>query len=428
MKILFVVKSKMMENLGVMYLKSVAKAYHECKIVALPEAYDFAKQWAPDIVGLSVMTGDIDKFKALAERLDDKIKVIVGGPDPTFFPEGYMRWTDLIIGGEAEDTFRQVLEVDINHDDWWLAVHKNNKNQSPLVYQSIDDIPWPDRTDFPNMRVRDFISSRGCPYKCAYCYNAQWAELFPEQKGVRIRDVGDVIKEIKFVNPEYVYFQDSCFGVKMSWMEEFAKEYKEKISRPWQCNFRPEQITEERVSLLKLSGCTAVRVALESGVNRLRSLVGRHSVQLMKVREAAELLRENDIQLMLQNIIGLPTATIEDDLFTLECNIKYQPTYSWVSIFQPYPGTRLGDQCISEGWYKGDYSDISDSFFDTSYLQIDSLYKEQLEILQKIFAFCVSYKYLPIPDELTYKNLPKLIHKITRKDGDNKLYKGLLCM
>jgi anaerobic magnesium-protoporphyrin IX monomethyl ester cyclase len=411
MKVLLVVKSKMMENLGVMYLKSVIQhnCNHECRIANVNEAFTVFVRWEPDMVGFSIMTGDKNRFKLLAKAIRDITAkpptIVVGGPDPTFFPEGY-DWADMIIKGEGEQSLADLLGT----------------NQ---VYGDINAIPWPARDDFPNMRVRDFISSRGCPYKCSYCYNAKWAELFPEQKGIRVRSVEDVIGEIKFVNPEYVFFQDSCFGVNMEWMEEFAGAY-ENIGKPYQCNFRPEQITVERAVLLADSGCAAVRMALESGVNRLRGLIGRNGVRLQKVREAAEILKEFEIQLMLQNIIGLPTSTIEDDLFTLELNIQYQPTYSWVSIFQPYPGTVLGDQCRAEGWYQGDYSNLSDSFFDTSYLEFEKDHKEQLEILQKIFELCVRMKYLPKPDELTYNNLPKLIHHITRKEGDRKLYRGLL--
>jgi hypothetical protein len=406
-KVLLVVKSKFMESLGVMYLSSVIKASHECKIVALSEAEELAQRWAPDIVGLSIMTGDMEKFKAL--RFDKRVSVVVGGPDPTFFPEGY-DWADNICRGEGEV---------------WMMQYLSENEFFNKSFFGIDDFLWPDRTDFPNMKIRDFISSRGCPYRCRYCYNAQWSDLFPDQKGVRVRKVDDVIAEIKSTAPEYVYFQDSCFGVRMDWMTEWAEKFGE-LKLPYQCNFRPEQITQDRVELLNKSGCVAVRIALESATNRLRSLVGRNSVQLKKVREASELLSEYGIMLMLQNIIGLPTATIEDDLFTLECNIKYRPTYAWVSIFQPYPGTELGEQCKAEGWYKGDYSDISDSFFDTSYLEIDPVYREQLEVLQKVFAFCVDYQYLPTPEELTYQNLPKLIHKITRTAGDKKLYLNLL--
>lgn len=412
MKVLLVVKSKFMESLGVMYLKSVIQhnCQHECIITDLASAEKVAEKWQPEIVGFSIMTGDMERFRDLNMKLQTHPVIIVGGPDPTFFPEGY-DWADTIIKGEAEQAMADLL-------------------QTGQKYDGIDSLPWPARDDFPDMKVRDFISSRGCPYKCNYCYNAQWAELFPEQKGVRTRDAEDVVAEIcstvKDHKAEYVYFQDSCFGVNMGWMEEFSSLYRDRVSLPWQCNFRPEQITEYRAELLKGSNCVAVRMALESASNRLRGLIGRTSIKLKTVREAAGILKDYDIQLMLQNIIGLPTSTIEDDLFTLEQNILYKPTYAWVSIFQPYPGTALGNQCKEEGWYAGDYSDITDSFFETSHLMIDHFYREQLEVLQKVFALCVDKKYLPAPDELTYENLPKLIHKIMRKDCDKKLYMGLL--
>lgn len=411
MKVLLVCKSKMMENLGLMYLKSVIqhRRKHECYITDLSHAYNSAINWKPDIIGYSIMTGDTEKFKMVDQGIKGwggKHTSIVGGPDPTFFPDGYS-WADMIISGEAEQAVADLLKI-------------------KRVYDGIDSIPWPARDDFPNMKVRDFISSRGCPYACKYCFNSKWSVLFPDLKGVRTRSAKDLIKEIKSTHPEYVYFQDSCFGVKMDWMEEFATLYKRRIKRPWQCNFRPEQITPERVKLLKMAGCTAIRMALESASSRLRSLVGRNSVRLEKVREATDLLKSNGIQVMLQNIIGLPTSTIEDDLFTLEMNIVYNPTYSWASIYQPYAGTELGDMCKIEGWYTGDYSDISDSFFDTSRLVIEPEHREQLEILQKVFELCVRMSYLPEPKELTYKNLPALVHKMTRKEGDRKLYLGLL--
>lgn len=417
MKALLVVKSKMMENLGVMYLKSVIQhnCQHECIITDLDNARESViKSWKPDIIGMSIMTGDEGKFHALEysiRKLHRKISIIVGGPDPSFNPDQY-DWADVVVKGEAEQAIADLL-------------------QTGQKYDGIDSLPWPARDDFPKRKVRDFISSRGCYWKCAYCFNSRWNEVLPKElRGVRVRSVEDVIRELedakKFHQMEYAFFQDSTFGGTMSWMEEFAIQYRERVFLPWQCNFRPEQITEERAELLRFSNCTAVRMALESASNRLRGLIGRTSIRLKTVREASEILREYDIQLMLQNIIGLPTSTIEDDLFTLEQNILYKPTYAWVSIFQPYKGTILGDLCKEQGWYSGDYSDISDSFFETSHLMIDHFYREQLEVLQKVFALCSEKEYLPTPDELTYENLPKLIHKIMRKDCDRKLYVGLL--
>ena len=158
----------------------------------------------------------------------------------------------------------------------------------------------------------------------------------------------------------------------------------------------------------------------------MRKLIKREKTSNEETVYAARLLKKYDIKLMVQNILGLPTSTIEEDLETLEVNIQCRPAYGWCSIFSPYPGTELGDLCKKEGWYKGDYSEMSDSFFDQSVLEFGPVHKEQLECLQKVFALCVEIGYLPKVDELTHENFPKLVHKILRRLGDNRLYGGVI--
>jgi hypothetical protein len=198
MKILLVCKSMKMENLGVMYLSAVAKkSGHESKIVDLPKMVEQAHAWKPDIIGMSIMTGDQDKFYAAVNKLKTsklwRPKIVLGGPHVTFFP-GDCKWADVILPGEAENELSELLGSDIRYPD-------------------INSIPWPDRTDFPGMAIRDFISSRGCPHACSYCFNDQWNKLFPNLDKVRTRSVKDVVSEIMSVNPQFVYFQDSCFAV-----------------------------------------------------------------------------------------------------------------------------------------------------------------------------------------------------------------------
>ena len=146
----------------------------------------------------------------------------------------------------------------------------------------------------------------------------------------------------------------------------------------------------------------------------------------MDVVSAARLLRKWDIKLMIQNMLVLPTSTIEDDLETLECNIRCRPSYAWCSIFTPYPGTELGDYCKKNGFYKGDYSNITDCFFDRSVLEFSEEYKEQTYCLQKIFALCVEIQVMPEIKDLTLENLPHFVHKALRKLGDKRLYNGVI--
>jgi radical SAM superfamily enzyme YgiQ (UPF0313 family) len=129
---------------------------------------------------------------------------------------------------------------------------------------------------------------------------------------------------------------------------------------------------------------------------------------------------------MIQNMLALPTSTIDEDLATLEVNIRCQPDYAWSSIFAPFPGTALGDECKKKGWYDGNYEDITDCFFDRSVLNFTDLYKEQTYCLQKIFALAVEAQLMPRIEELTVGTTPQFVHRAMRRIGDNRMYRGVI--
>ncbi len=409
MKVLFVVKSKVIEPLGVQYLASVVKqAGHEARIVDLTIAgSEFACYWKPDIVGYSIMTGDRERFKIFNDVLLARISFtsLVGGSDPSFFPEGY-DWANSVIRGEAEQILADLL-------------------QSGLKYPDINSIPWPDRSDFPNHPVRDFLASRGCFGMCSYCYNASFQRLFPEFGGVRIRDPKDVVAEVAYVKPQFAYFQDSTFGASMKWLREFSQLYGPCLHIPFHAHLRPEQVTEERATLLSDSGCVSVKIALETASDKLRVLINRGNTNNEDVYAAAKILSGAKIALILQNLLGLPESTIEDDLATLEVNIKSRPAYAWSSIFQPYPETGLAKICEEKGYYTGDYSNIGDNFFDETLLNFTPEHKEQVAVLQRVFAFCTEMQVMPTVADLTWERLPKFLHNVMRKVGDRRMFPGI---
>jgi histone acetyltransferase (RNA polymerase elongator complex component) len=246
--------------------------------------------------------------------------------------------------------------------------------------------------------------------------------MFPELPKLRVRSATDVVNEIASTKPKFVYFQDSTFGLSHGWLREFAGLYYSKVGVPYHVHMRPNQVTEERAQLLSGSGCVSMKMALETASDRLRKLINRGNSTNEDAIRASKILRREGIACILQNILGLPSSTIEDDLHTLEINIQCQPAYSWSSIFQPYPMTELAILCEQKGWYTGDYSEIHDNFFDGSLLNFTEEHKEQIVCLQRIFAFCVEMQVMPAIKDLTYTNLPKFIHDSMRKLGDRRMF------
>ena len=104
------------ENLGPMYLSAIAKQHgHDCLLQIEDGKADnrIFDSYRPDIVAFSVTTGIHQwALKRAAEiKKHYNVKVIIGGPHATFFPEVVANpAVDVIFRGEAEHSFIQYLE------------------------------------------------------------------------------------------------------------------------------------------------------------------------------------------------------------------------------------------------------------------------------------------------------------------------------
>jgi anaerobic magnesium-protoporphyrin IX monomethyl ester cyclase len=160
-------------------------------------------------------------------------------------------------------------------------------------------------------------------------------------------------------------------------------------------------------------------MGVETANDRIRDDLLKRNMSREQILEAARLFREGGLQLTTSNMIGLPTSTLEDDFDTLELNSQARPAYAHVLIFQPYPGTELGDLTREQGWTAGSLDDIGEVAWDHSVLNFDDAHKRGLTVLARFFAIGVEWPRL-VP----------LIRKLTRRPDNpiylllNKLWRG----
>lgn len=258
------------EYLGTMYLSSLLKKNRHCVEVFIQNSSDIKNlingidEYRPDIIGFYCTTGIYPWVLYTASFLKNKfpkIKIILGGPHPTFFPEIIKESSvDIICRGEAELALLELLErIDKDRDytdieNLWIK--KDGKifaNDVRPLLENLDSLPFPDRDlyikryPFLNKSQKVFMAGRGCPFSCSFCFNARFRDLY-KGKGcyVRLRSVENLISEIEYVKDNYklntVYIQDDTFILNKKWTLEFLKEYKKKIDLPFICLIRADYL------------------------------------------------------------------------------------------------------------------------------------------------------------------------------------------
>jgi radical SAM superfamily enzyme YgiQ (UPF0313 family) len=431
--LLFIVKEIDNEPQGILLISSLLKqaGHHVSLVVASEEdPIEAALRLRPDVLGYTVYTGPHTWYLELNQRIRAQLPgrfSIFGGPHPTFFPEMIEReGVDGLCIGEGEYATLDLMNAlewgtdgviltNPSIPNWWFRLNGEvvrNPLRPLLTSEELDRLPYADRDllyaahkQSRRTKIKPFITGRGCPYDCAFCFNKAYSDLYGGQgRRFRRRSPENVIGELKEVmsrnDVRFVLFMDDTFILQDRWLEEFMGRYQTEIQRagrplPFWCQVRANLVTEEKIALFKEAGCVSVSFGLEAGNDRLRNAILNRNMSREEILGAAEILRQHGIAFMTNNMLGLPTGSLENDFETLELNAQCRPAYANVFLFQPYPKTELGEWAYEHGWMMGTFDDLSGSVSDNSVINFGSeKEKGQIENLQKLFALGVEFPWL----------------------------------
>jgi hypothetical protein len=202
---------------------------------------------------------------------------------------------------------------------------------------------------------------------------------------LRRRSVDHVIAEILEVRRRYplecVKFYDDIFIYRVdAWMEAFAERYRREVGLPFHCLTRADLVTEDIVRFLKDAGCHSVSMSIESGNDRIRNEVLKRRMSRDEIVSAFHLFHRYGIPTFSNNILGLPGASIEEDIETLDLNIACKVSFAEFPIFHPYPRTELGDLCIEQGIFDQHYEQLHLSYQSKSPLSCFTPEEKNIQI------------------------------------------------
>lgn len=379
-KLLFIGDNMLSEGLGIMSLSAYLKASgHEVDLTLLADhpdsgsLADYVRRCRPDLIGFSVMTPQVEQFRPVTRDLAQTtgIPIVWGGAHCMFMSDqvtGYEGVSYICIGEGEEsllDLMNRIRDKAPAEDiaGLWARRADGGWAMNPVgMLEPLDRYPSPDRQlyydKYPllaEMGVKRFITQRGCPYKCSYCFEPALSDMYDGKgKLVRRRPVADVIAEIKAVIARYptrqIHFSDDTFNLNKKWVGEFCEAYGREIPLPFSCNISVQIIDEALVAKMKQAGCRGVVFGLETGVEETRFKILNKPIPDATYEETCRLLHKYGIMFMTNIMFALPNETLDHAIASIRFNRKLRPLGTKTCILKMYRGTKLADEAKAKGW------------------------------------------------------------------------------
>lgn len=368
---------------------------------------------SPDAVFYSSFSMHIELFKVFDKKLKavmPNIKTIIGGPGVTDKASQHLLMDstiDIACIGEGDMALEHYILSGGECKNNFVELKNLMGPQIYFPYADLDSLPFPDRIPVyskdslrRDMPSKQFMGSRGCPYKCTYCHNHLEHKIFKGcGKTVRLKSVDYLIEEIQLTQKKFplktVVFQDDIFFVDKKWGLEFAEKFPRKVGLPFSCNVRSNLIDDDVASALKASGCAAVAWAIESGDADIRRRLMQRNMSDASILQAAELFNKYGIKHRINNVIGSPGETFEQMLKTLDLNIKAKPYLSTAHIFIPFQGLTLTNYALENGFVdKENLKTLPSTFAEDTVLNFSLAEKLRIRKLMLLFPIVVKFPVL----------------------------------
>ncbi len=326
-------------------------------------------EYKPDVVGFTLVYPQYRFVKQAIETLRPwSAFTICGGAHTSVMPtclediqglnaicigEGEYPMLELVDTLAAGGSPDHIPSLWVKHADGTIV-----RNPTRPFIEDLNTLPFYDREfcDYQaiidsDFGVATFQFGRGCPFSCTYCSNHIIRDA-QEGHYVRFRSVEGALEEVRQVVRRFkvksLYFNDDTFMVKKSFFEGFCERYPKEFAYPFLVNARPEQIDEDVCRRLKAAGCTRVTMGVEHGDEQFRAQVLGRRMSNETIINAFDLCHKYGFKTKAHNLVGLPHETPAIHAKTVELNARIMPDSFNLHIFEPYPGTTLGDICVKE--------------------------------------------------------------------------------
>ncbi|MDD1776764.1 MAG: B12-binding domain-containing radical SAM protein, partial [Candidatus Helarchaeota archaeon] len=324
------------------------------------------KSLNPDIIGITALSSYYNEMRLLARVLHKlQIPLILGGVHVSALPELSLREcrADFAIVGEGELTTLELM------DKWQdksarkqikgIAYLENNQfklNPRRELIPNLDELPFPaweliNPLKYPpiphgstmkRFPAAPILTTRGCPYSCAYCASTQfWGHQF------RRRSARNIVDEIEYLVNTFkvreIHIWDDNFTLLKKHVVEFCHEIlRRKLDLTFACpnGVRIDSLNKEILTLMKRTGFYSLTFAIESGSQKILDQANK-KIELKIIPKVTKIAKNLGYQIPAYLMVGFPNETYKTARQTIQFAKTLPIDRTVFFLVQALPGSQL---------------------------------------------------------------------------------------
>lgn len=326
----------------------------------------------PAIAGFSSYMWNEQWNLQVSRRLKEEFPeclVVFGGPSAPVDSVPYLRahpYIDIIVHGEGELTFRDILEVNVQDRDWSriLGIAYLDQVTSPRQrILDLDSLPSPYRTgvfdaliETREQWIATWEGSRGCPYRCTFC---DWGSL-TYQKTI-FRPEGRGMTDLKWLLERPIRMiesTDANFGLNPLDVEyaralvagKKAYGNLRTVNLTWAKN-STERVFEIAQILRDGDLLSSITLAVQSLHEPTLEAIKRRNMKMGRLSEVLAKCEQFGLANFSQFILGLPLETRESWLRGICSTLEHgQHTAIDSTVLQLLPNSELSTEEARKKW------------------------------------------------------------------------------
>jgi radical SAM superfamily enzyme YgiQ (UPF0313 family) len=328
------------KNLGIEYLASVlnsqgfsSSCFYFSRASYIREVDDIINENNIKVIGFSCTIDNINVVKNAIKYTKSKykmIKFIIGGAQAIALDKEFLTdlFVDYVMVGESENQIvalaNHIFYNNVNIENIHGLRYIDSKgdyrqNNSTNLINDLDSIPFPDYVfkEDENLKRAGILTGRGCPYKCAFCYEGA------KEKTVRYRSLDNVFEEISILiknhkSLELIHLYDDTFTLDSERVVEFCNRFKsifQKYNIYWVCEIHCQTVYNkpELLKLMVSSGLKSAQIGIESVNNSVLKKLNKNITTDMIFSTINNCLEAEMYSLEGNIIIG--ATSIDDEQF-----------------------------------------------------------------------------------------------------------------